>query len=156
MRAPDTKKPVRPTTSGALKVPKVERMGSPRVLLSGSAASEHQLREALLILNPPSAERESWREKIHQALASLEMRREMHWSDRAEFDEHRSRGRPPNTRARDAVELTRSMLEMRGLELTTLLKGKWHCLSQIFADSSSDLRHHLHDSLRDSPLAEKS
>ena len=88
----------------------------------------------------------------------------MHWRDHVEVDERRSPGRPPNSIAREAVELARGVLERCGLELRSLYrgkwtiqrKGKWHLLSQIFADTSSDLRHHLEDSLMDSPLAEKS
>jgi hypothetical protein len=40
------------------------------------------------------------------------------------------------------------VLQIAGLELTTERKGKWHLLSQIFADTSRDLRHHLTASLR--------
>jgi hypothetical protein len=36
---------------------------------------------------------------------------------------------------------------MCGLELTTERNGKWHLLSQIFADANRDLRHHLTASL---------
>lgn len=152
MRAPDTKKPVKRRLP-VLPPPGVDRMmGSPRSLLSGSAASQHQLREALTILNPPSAKRESWLKKIHQALAVRDMR----WIDNVEFDERRSRGHPANKWARDRVELARDVLETFGLELTKKRKDKWHRLSQMFGETDADLRHHLEDSLRDRPLAEKS
>ena len=49
------------------------------------------------------------------------------------------------------VELARRVLEMFDLKLTTLRKDKWHLLSQVFADTECDLRHHL-----DASLAEKS
>lgn len=61
----------------------------------------------------------------------------------------RPRKRPANKRARWAVRLARLLLEQRGCELTTGRVGKWHTLSQILADTRSDLRHHL------SALAEK-
>jgi hypothetical protein len=58
------------------------------------------------------------------------------------------RKRPPNKSARLAVDLARNLLDQRGCELTTERKGKWHLLSQVFAESSRDLRHHLTASLR--------
>ena len=61
----------------------------------------------------------------------------------------RPRKRPTNKRARFAVGLARGLLKQRGCELTTGRLEKWHTLSQILADTRSDLRHHL------SALAEK-
>jgi hypothetical protein len=60
-----------------------------------------------------------------------------------------ARKRPPNKRARLAVAWARFLLEAGGYELTTKRGGQWHKLSQILADTRSDLRHHL------SALAEK-
>jgi hypothetical protein len=57
------------------------------------------------------------------------------------------RKRPPNKNAQRAVSLARFLLEQSGCELTTERKGKWHLLSQAFADTSRDLRHHLTASL---------
>jgi hypothetical protein len=51
--------------------------------------------------------------------------------------------RPPNKEALHAVKLARFVVEQRGCELTTERKGKWHLLSQVFAGTSRDLRHHL-------------
>ena len=51
------------------------------------------------------------------------------------------------------------MLDLCDLELRTEHKAKWHLLSQLFADSKRDLRHHLSASLVERPtipLAEKS
>jgi hypothetical protein len=59
----------------------------------------------------------------------------------------RSRGHPANKQTRKAVHWARFVLEMGGIELTTERKGKWHLLSQIFAHTSRDLRHHLTASL---------
>ena len=55
----------------------------------------------------------------------------------------RPSGQPANKTAQRAVGLAHFLLEQRGCELTTERKGKWHLLSQIFADTSRDLRHHL-------------
>jgi hypothetical protein len=55
----------------------------------------------------------------------------------------RPSGQPTNKRARSAVIWAHVVLEGEGLEVTTERKGKWHLLSQIFADTSRDLRHHL-------------
>jgi hypothetical protein len=52
-------------------------------------------------------------------------------------------GQPANLRTRRAVRCAVMALERHGLELTTERKGKWHLLSQIFADTKRDLRHHL-------------
>jgi hypothetical protein len=60
-------------------------------------------------------------------------------------------GHPVNRSARVAVLLARSLLEQRGCELTTERKSKWHLLSQIFAGTSRDLRHHLTASLAENP-----
>lgn len=51
--------------------------------------------------------------------------------------------RPVDERTRAATGIAGKLLEMRGFELTTERKGKWHLLSQTFADTSRDLRHHL-------------
>jgi hypothetical protein len=138
MRAPDSKKP------GQRRLPCVYELPPD--------PTDDQIRKALTVLDPPPAEQDGWRNKIDQAIAF----RAMHWNDNVEFDARRSRGRPSNTPARDAVELARRVLETCDLELTTTRKGQWHHLSQIFADTSRDLRHHLDASLADSPLAEKS
>jgi hypothetical protein len=63
----------------------------------------------------------------------------------------RPSGHPANKRARSAVGWARFVLESEGLELTTERNGKWHRLSQIFADTGSDLRHHLTASLAENP-----
>lgn len=82
--------------------------------------------------------------------------------DRLKFAERwrpRARGRKRDKRAREAVGLARLVLGLCGLELTTERGGKWHRLSQLFADSKRDLRHHLKASLVERPtipLAEKS
>jgi hypothetical protein len=52
-------------------------------------------------------------------------------------------GHPANKWARKAVAMAGFVLEITGLERTTERKGKWHLLSQIFANTNRDLRHHL-------------
>jgi len=52
-------------------------------------------------------------------------------------------GQPANTRAQSAVVLAGALLMAEGIKLTTERKAQWHLLSQIFADTSRDLRHHL-------------
>ena len=59
----------------------------------------------------------------------------------------RPSGQPANKNAQQAVDMARLLLEQRGCELTTERKGKWHLLSQIFAETSRDLRHHIAGSL---------
>jgi hypothetical protein len=63
----------------------------------------------------------------------------------------RSLGKPVDIRARNAVGWARFVLGVCNLELTTERKGKWHLLSQIFAETSRDLRHHLAASLAKNP-----
>jgi hypothetical protein len=78
------------------------------------------------------------RMEIREAEIMLEMRR-------------RPGGHPPNKWVRKAVGWASFVLEIEGLELTTERKGKWHLLSQIFADTNRDLRHHLTASLAENP-----
>jgi hypothetical protein len=59
----------------------------------------------------------------------------------------RPSGHPTNKWVRKAVGWAEIVLMTRGLEPTTERKGKWHLLSQIFADTKRDLRHHLTASL---------
>jgi hypothetical protein len=114
--------------------------------------ARQQLSKALTLLDPPPAERESWRKNLHTALALREIYP-------GETDLPKRRGRPPNRRARGDVELARGVLEMCHEPLTTSRDGKWHRLSQLFADTKRDIRHHLDASLADDPptaaLAEK-
>jgi hypothetical protein len=63
----------------------------------------------------------------------------------------RPSGQPVNKNAQRAVDLARFLLEQHGRELTTERQGKWHFLSQVFADTSRDLRHHLTASLAEKP-----
>ena len=55
----------------------------------------------------------------------------------------RPSGQPANKKARRAVGLAHLLLVQRGCEFTTNRKGKWHLLSQVFAETNRDLRHHL-------------
>jgi hypothetical protein len=63
----------------------------------------------------------------------------------------RPSGQPANKSARRAVQLARFLLEQRGCELRTERESKWHLLSQMFAETSRDLRHHLTASLAENP-----
>ena len=63
----------------------------------------------------------------------------------------RPSGHPANKSARRAVQLARFLLEQRGCELRTERESKWHLLSQMFAETSRDLRHHLTASLAENP-----
>jgi len=63
----------------------------------------------------------------------------------------RPSGHPANKSARAAVGYVRLLLELRKCELTTERKGKWHLLSQIFAKTNRDLRHHLTAELAENP-----
>jgi hypothetical protein len=62
--------------------------------------------------------------------------------------------RPPNKGAPRAVSAARFVLEQRRCELTTERRGKWHLLSQVFANTSRDLRHHLTAALTRKPRPE--
>jgi hypothetical protein len=55
----------------------------------------------------------------------------------------RPAGHPVNKRVRSAVHWAGALLMNEGHKLTTEREGKWHMVSQIFADTGSDLRHHL-------------
>jgi hypothetical protein len=55
--------------------------------------------------------------------------------------------RPPNKRALYAAKLAWLVLLLRRCELTTEREGKWHLLSQVFAETNRDIRHHLTASL---------
>jgi hypothetical protein len=63
----------------------------------------------------------------------------------------RPSGHLANKSARRAVQVARFLLEQRGCELTTERKSKWLLLSQMFAETSRDLRHHLTASLAENP-----
>jgi hypothetical protein len=121
-------------------------------------AARKKLSKALALLDPSPAQREIWHKKVHSVLAI----EQTHPSHEDEVDDEngderrRSRGRPANIKARRQVELARVLLEMCECQLTTERNGRWHLLSQVFADTSRDIRHHLEASRRDSPLAEKS
>jgi hypothetical protein len=52
-------------------------------------------------------------------------------------------GHPANKWVRKAVGWASFVLEVEGLELTLGRKSNWHLLSQIFAETDRDLRHHL-------------
>lgn len=122
-------------------------------------AASDKLKKALAILDPPPAQRESWRKKAHSVLALQQILPADDGldddDDRIELLGRRSRGRPADKTTRQWVELARLLLEMCECELTTVRKGKWHLLAQLFADTGRDIRHHLDASLADSPLAEK-
>ncbi len=114
--------------------------------------ARQQLSKSLTLLDPPSAERESWRKNLYKALALRE-------TYPGGTGLPKRRGRPPDRKTRGDVELARYVLEMCHEPLTTLRDGKWHRLSQLFADTKRDLRHHLDASLAHDPptavLAEK-
>jgi hypothetical protein len=162
--------------------------------------SRDQLSEALMLLDPPPAERERWRREVRawlgwlepdgsvnrdQALRSGQGKEALKRYARALRELRASRaalnpsmqeilalkvsaiehdiahaegmlsmaarspktGRPYNYSARLAVSSARALLETGGIELTTERKGKWHLMSQIFAGTKQDLRHHLIASL---------
>jgi hypothetical protein len=66
----------------------------------------------------------------------------------------RPSGQPANKWVRSAVNWAGFVLQVEGLELTTERKSKWHLLSQIFANTTRDLRHHLTAFLAESRIIE--
>jgi hypothetical protein len=141
--------------------------------MKNHAPDDRRLSKALALLDPPPADRDRVAKKIQSVLDDcsgkdhdeldfernsagltryINALREFEVSDiEAELREaeimleicRRPSGQPTNKRARSAVIWAHVVLEGEGLEVTTERKGKWHLLSQIFADTSRDPRHHL-------------
>jgi hypothetical protein len=55
----------------------------------------------------------------------------------------RPSNRPANITAKAATKAASILLTQRGWELTTERSGHWHTLTQILANTSKDLRHHM-------------
>jgi hypothetical protein len=85
-----------------------------------------------------------------QLFSPLKVLADIHWAATHLNNSKRAPrpgGRPVDQAARAAVAKARFLLEALGLPLTTGRKGMWHQVSQDFADTNHDLRHHLANSL---------